>query len=417
MRRGALVDSPDFRTLGDMATTSPPHDDPARPGRVYGKARVRRPVEPDEPGHSRGTVSGRARVPAGGGRVPVSPSVRIGGRPPGPPRRIRPRWGRIALVAGALLTVLGLIAGLGGCLYVRKLNDDLARIDPFSAITGDRPTKTVQGSLNILLLGSDSRDPDQPKGDAGPARTDTIIVMHIPAAHDRAYLVSIPRDLYVYVPKSPDGQFGDRRAKINAAYAWGGVPLMVQTVEGYTGLRMDHVVVIDFFGFKDVTDALGGVDMNVEQDITSIHPPYRQFKKGMNHFNGEEALDYVRQRYQFPDGDFARMRHQQEFLTALLDKAVSTGTVTNPVKLNAFLKAATKAITVDQDFSLVDMALQFRGLRSDDLTFLTAPHSGTDMIDGESVVVSDRERAAAMFDAMAKDTMAEWMAANPKPTR
>src|SRR5690606_911223 len=298
-----------------MATSSPRHDDSARPRRVYGKASVRRSPRPDEPGHIRSAAAGRARVPSGGGTVHVSRSVNNGG---GPPRRIRPRWGRIALVAGALLTVLGLIVGVGGCLYVRKLNDDLARIDPFSAITGDRPTKTVEGSLNILLLGSDSRNPDQPEGDNGAARTDTIIVLHIPSRQDEAYLVSIPRDLYVHVPRSPDGQFGDRQAKINAAYAWGGVPLMVQTVEGYTGLRMDHVVVIDFFGFKDVTDALGGVEMNVEQDITSIHPPHRQFKKGLNQFTGEEALDYVRQRYQFPDGDFARMRHQQEFLKALL---------------------------------------------------------------------------------------------------
>jgi anionic cell wall polymer biosynthesis LytR-Cps2A-Psr (LCP) family protein len=192
--------------------------------------------------------------------------------------------------------------------------------------------------------------------------------------------------------------------------------LMVQTVEGFTGLRMDHVVVIDFFGFKDVTDALGGVDMNVERDIKSIHAPYRQFKKGMNHFNGEEALDYVRQRYQFPDGDFARMRHQQEFMKALLDKAVSTGTLANPKKLNAFLQAATNAITVDKDFSLVDMALQFRNLRSSNLTFLTSPHRGTDTIGGESVVVSDREKAVAMWDAMANDKMADWVASNAKPT-
>jgi LCP family protein required for cell wall assembly len=269
--------------------------------------------------------------------------------------------------------------------------------------------------MNILLLGSDSRDPDKPKGDAGPARTDSIIVMHIPASHEKAYLVSLPRDLYVSVPEAENGE-GGRRAKINAAYAWGGLPLMVETVEGFTGLRMDHVVIIDFFGFKDVTDALGGVDMNVERDVKSIHTPFRTFKKGPNHFNGEEALDYVRQRYQFPDGDFARMRHQQEFLRALMDKAVSSGTVTNPKKLTEFLGAATKAITVDQNFSLVDMALEFRNLRGDSLTFLTSPYSGTDTINGESVVLSDREKAVALYDAMAQDKMEEWSAAHPKPS-
>jgi LCP family protein required for cell wall assembly len=334
---------------------------------------------------------------------------------PGGGKGVKPRWGRIALVGSGLLLVCVLL--VTGCLYwyAKSLNDDLARTDPFSDITGGRPAKTVDGSLNILMLGSDSRDPEGNTGDNGAARTDTIIVMHIPASHDKAYLVSIPRDMYVNVPKSADGKFGGHKAKINASYAWGGLPLMVQTVEGFTGVRMDHVVVIDFFGFQDVTDALGGVDLYIEQDVKSIHTPYRQFKKGTQHLNGEEALDYVRQRYQFKEGDFARVRHQQEFLKALMDKAVSTGTVTNPAKLNAFLKAATKAITVDQDFSLVDMALQFRNLRSDKLTFLTSPYSGTDTINGESVVLSDREKGLALYEAMKTDKMAEWAQANASP--
>jgi len=324
-------------------------------------------------------------------------------------------------VGSGLLLAIALL--VSGCLYwyAKSLNDDLARTDPFSDITGGRPVKTVDGALNILMLGSDSRDPDGSKGDNGAARTDTIILMHIPASHDKAYLVSIPRDMYVNVPKTADGQFGGRKAKINAAYAWGGASLMVQTVEGFTGVRIDHVVIIDFFGFKDVTDALGGVDLYIEQDIKSIHTPFRQFKKGTQHLNGEEALDYVRQRYQFKDGDFARVRHQQEFLKALMDKAASTGTLTNPPKLNNFLKAATKAMTVDQSFSLVDMALQFRNLRSDNLAFLTSPYSGTDTINGESVVLSDRERGLALYEAMKSDKMAEWVQANasptPKPTR
>ena len=133
---------------------------------------------------------------------------------------------------------------------------------------------------------------------------------------------------------------------------------------------------IDFGGFKEVTDALGGVDLKVERTITSIHKPYRTFTKGTNHMNGAEALDWIRQRKQFPDGDFARMRHQQEFLKALMDKAASTGTLTNPKKLNEFLKSVTAAVTVDQDFSLTDMALQFRNLRGENLTFLTSPQLG-----------------------------------------
>jgi LCP family protein required for cell wall assembly len=269
---------------------------------------------------------------------------------------------------------------------------------------------------NILLVGTDFADPDSVADDPATARTDTIILMHIPSSQDRAYLVSIPRDLWVPVPqKATDTQCGSRRAKVNAAYAWGDLPLLVKTVECVSSVRIDHVVTIDFGGFKQVVDALGGIDMPIERDITSIHEPFRKFTKGTMHLNGVEALDYVRQRKQFPDGDFARMRHQQQLLKVLLDKAASGETLTNPVKFNSFVNAMTKAVKVDQDFSLLDMALQFRGLRSDDLAFLTSPFSGTDDIGGQSVVVSDRPRAIALYNAIAADKMAEWAGANLPP--
>jgi LCP family protein required for cell wall assembly len=235
------------------------------------------------------------------------------------------------------------------------------------------------------------------------------MMLHVPADHTKAYLVSIPRDLWVHVPESKDGQHGNTNAKINAAYAWGGAPLIVQTVEEYTGVRMDHVVLIDFAGFVKVTDALGGVDMNVDQTIKSIFKPYRVFNKGPNHFNGTEALDYVRQRYQFADGDFARQRHQQQFLKALLDKAANLGTLTNLSSFKDFVSSAAAALTVDKDFSLFDLGWQFRNLRSSDLAFLVSPNKGSDTVDGESVVVSDKPKALALYDAVAKDTVAAWI--------
>jgi anionic cell wall polymer biosynthesis LytR-Cps2A-Psr (LCP) family protein len=179
-----------------------------------------------------------------------------------------------------------------------------------------------------------------------------------------------------------------------------------------TGVRVDHVLEIDFGGFKEVTDALGGVDLYVDRSITSIHKPYRHFTKGMNHMDGEEALDWVRQRKQFPTGDFARMQHQQQFLKALLDKAASSGTLANPAKLNAFLKATARAVTVDNGFSLVDMAVQFRNLRSGNLHFLTNPSTGSQVIGGQSVVIADRDRALSLYQAMGRDTMANWVSGN-----
>jgi LCP family protein required for cell wall assembly len=337
--------------------------------------------------------------------------------PGGPYRRgPRPRWGRIALVAVAAVVVLALLSAVGMWIYASKLNDDLARTDAFSQVTAGRPAKNVDGAFNILIAGSDSRDPDAPVDRASKWRADTIIVMHVPASHDKAYLVSVPRDLYVPIPESAGADCDTgQRAKINAAFAFGGLPLAVRTVECFTDVRIDHVVAIDFAGFKQVTDALGGVDLTVEREITSIHKPYRKFKKGVNHMNGAEALDWIRQRKQFPTGDFARMRHQQEFLRALMDKAASSGTLTNPAKLTGFLKATTKAVTVDKDFSLIDMALQFRKLRGEDLQFFVSPNRGSDTINGESVVVSDRENAIAMYRAMATDKMADWARTNASP--
>jgi LCP family protein required for cell wall assembly len=410
--------------------TAPASDSGDAPERFSGRASV-----PGAGGSGAGAIRGTASVRDGGGRESAGwngPSgsggvygggAGGGGGPGGRPALVgkakrRPRWGRIALVSVVVLLVVGVVAAVGGYFYLRSIDDRIDRIDPFSTLTGGRPPKTVDGALNILMLGSDSRDPDAPVNQASAARTDTIVLMHIPANHAKAYLISFPRDLYVFVPTSADGQNGNRMAKINAAFAWGGIPLMVQTIEGYTGVRIDHVAIIDFGGFKEVVDALGGVDMKIEQTITSIHKPHRTFKKGVNHLTGAEALDYVRQRYQFTDGDFARIRHQQQFLKAIMDKAVSTGTLANPPKLNAFLTSVANALTVDKDLSIVDMAIQFRNLRSDSLVFLTSPNLGSAQRDGESVVLGDKDKALGLYDAVAKDTVEQWLATvspSPKP--
>jgi LCP family protein required for cell wall assembly len=380
-----------------------PPSDPGPTGRAsVGRASVGRA--------SVGAGSGRASV---GGSQPGGPNG-PGGRPPtGTPYRgkRRPRWGRIALVGLLALALVGLLGGFGAYLYASHLDSQVNRTDPFSQITGGRPPKVSQGAMNIMLFGSDSRNPDN-KNNADQSRSDTLILMHIQADHKHAYLISIPRDTYVAIP-------GHGHDKINSAFAYGGLPLAIQTVEGFTGVRIDHVALIDFAGFKDVVDALGGVDMTVDQTIKSIHPPYRTFTKGPHHFNGAEALDYIRQRYQYSDGDITRAKHQQQFLKAVMDKAVSSGTLANPAKLNSFLQAVTKALTVDKDFSLTDMAWEFHGLHSSDLTFMTSPFSGFADRDGQSVVLADHDKASALFDAVAKDQVAQYVAGqqgSPSPS-
>ncbi len=393
---------------------------PRTSGRGSASATVRIPARGsarpgyDEPRYGQGP-GGRGP----GGRGPGGRGPGGGGGEYGGGRKIRPRWGRIFGVILVVGLVLTLAAALGAWAYVGSLNDDMKRTDAFSGLTGNRPPVKADGAMNILLLGSDSRDQKAKDSGAGQWRTDTIVLLHVPASHDKAYLISMPRDLWVEVPESPDGQHGGAMAKLNAAYAWGGPPLMVQTVENFTGVHIDHVAIVDFWGFKRVVSAVHGVKLCPEMppgqtSFKSIHPPYRTFKKGCQTMGGDAALDYIRQRKQFPTGDFARMKHQQEFLKALMDKATSEGVFTSPSTMDAFLRAVTKAVTVDKDFSLMDMAIQFRSLRSKDLTFMTSPHQGTGMIDGQSVVVSDKEKASSLYQAVIDDRVADWLKKNPQ---
>jgi LCP family protein required for cell wall assembly len=352
-------------------------------------------------------------VPTTTTRPPARPGGNVYER-----RTARPRWGRIALVMVAFLALIGLFVAGYGLYYVNSLDNKVKRTDPFSEITGGRPAKTVDGALNILILGSDSRDGtafnpndrSSSKASVAGERADTIMLMHVPASQDKAYLISIPRDTYVFVPEYKGN--GGHKAKINAAYAWGGAALTVRAVEGFTGVKIDHVAKIDFNGFQRMTDALGGVTVQVDKTVFDPRSK-RTFKQGPNNLDGKAALDYVRQRYNLPRGDFDRVQRQQIFMRALMQKATDTGTLTNPMRLKSFLDATADTVTVDKDFSLKDMALQFRKLRADDLAFITTPNLGSANVGGQSVVLSDKAKASALFDAVNNDKVADWLTANP----
>jgi LCP family protein required for cell wall assembly len=329
------------------------------------------------------------------------------GKPPKRRRRAR------TIVLSVLLVLVLLVAGgVGGAVwYVRHIDSSIARIDAFQDVpVASRPEKVIGDATNMLLLGSDSRDPDSTAG----SRSDTIILVHIPQDRQSAQLISIPRDTWVHIPLAKNGRDGNQDAKINAAYALGGIPLTVQTVESFTGVRIDHVVVIDFAGFKEIVDALGGVDIKVEENFRSIHPPYRQFVKGTQHMDGATALDYARQRKQFADGDFARIRHQQQVITAILDKAASGGLLSSPTQLNGFLQATANAVSVDQTLSIVGMANDLQHLRAGNLTFLTIPTKGTGTVGTQSVVFASPDEDKALFDAVRRDAVAEILAAGKK---
>jgi LCP family protein required for cell wall assembly len=327
------------------------------------------------------------------------------------PRR---RRGRIVLIVLGVLALLAAGGVVAGGLYVRSVDGDISRIEAFDEVPQEaRPAKEkVAGdAMNFLMLGSDTRDPNS----TGGSRSDTIIVLHVPKDRSGAQLVSIPRDTWVHIPRSKNGQHGNTDAKINAAFAWGGAPLMVQTVEDYTKVRIDHVVMVDFAGFKEIVDALGGVEVDVEQSFTSKHSlntnNIRHFEKGPQTMDGATALDYARERYAFKDGDFARIRHQQQVIKAILSKASSGGILTNPARLNSFLRATADSVAVDDTLKLVSMASDLRHLRGENLTFYTSPTSGTGMKGSQSVVLPDRAKAKVFFDAIRRDD-AKAIAAN-----
>jgi LCP family protein required for cell wall assembly len=341
------------------------------------------------------------------------PGVRLTEGEPGQAKP-RKRGRRLVYVLSILTGVTLLLCGgvIGGVwLYAGSVENKVKRDDSFKGLTEElRPSKAATAAMNILLLGSDSRaQRDEPE--SGPdARSDTIIVVHIPAGRDSAQLISVPRDTWVPIP-------GKGNNKINAGTALGGTPLMVQTVEAFTKVRIDHVVMIDFFGFKDVVDALGGIDIQVESDFTSLHQPKRKFTKGLMHMDGEVALDYSRQRKQFKDGDFSRIEHQQQVIKAVLDKAASKGLLTDLPKLNSFMKATASSLTADRDFSLIDLALELRSMRSPNLTFITSPSKGTGMVGDQSVVFTDQVKAPELFAAVNSDQVGAWLSANPAYAR
>jgi len=169
---------------------------------------------------------------------------------------------------------------------------------------------------------------------------------------------------------------------------------------------------INFAGFKKMTDAVGGVDVVVNQTVTDPET-HATFQKGVNHLNGDAALLYVRQRHGLPGGDFDRVKRQQQFMRALLVTATAKGTLANPNKLSALLDATADAIVVDKDLSMGKTAVAFRGLKAGDLSFITTPNRGASRVDGSSVVLIDKEKAKALFDAMNSDTVDQWLKTNP----
>jgi anionic cell wall polymer biosynthesis LytR-Cps2A-Psr (LCP) family protein len=313
------------------------------------------------------------------------------------PRRRRRRWPRVVL--GSFAGLLVLLLAAGGWLYWRtdQALDAIPRIPNAlpSLPENEQPPRAEGDALVFLLVGLDADDTAASGGnwEAGAARSDTMMLLQISGDRETASLVSLPRDTWVRVPGHGD-------AKLNAAYSWGGPALMVETVQDLTEIRVDHVALMDWTGFRALTDAVGGVDLAGQ------------------HMNGEQALGYVRERTSLPGGDFDRTRRQQAFLRALMRQTLSAGTLTNPSRLTGLLDTVDDAISVDDQLGngeLRGLAWDLGGMGASGVHFMNAPVAGTDYVEGQSIVRLDEAAAEPLWAAMREDRMAAFLDSDRAP--
>jgi polyisoprenyl-teichoic acid--peptidoglycan teichoic acid transferase len=389
-----------------------------------GRARVGGP----SPASGGGSAPTRGRDgPSDTGRGSTGPAATA------PRRRRSPLWAKLMVGVGAVVMVLGLgaialvqfgVHQIGHSLTQENLLGNAAA--PANPVTG----KSIDGAINILLVGSDQR-PTQTLG----GNSDTIIIAHIPASHDRMYLVSIPRDLGVRIPAFPKSHFPGGSYKINATYAFGsrdgqgdtgGFQLLAQTIKDNFGITFNGGGIVNFSGFTDILKKLGGVTMYVDETTVSIHDgvdiktgkpthPYRinpntgvpycsgpytfqsnplkcalpgtrpnVYPKGVDHLTPREALDFVRARDGLVGTDYARQRHQQQFIKALLKEAYSQG-LNDPLRLNSFISSIGKALVIDRgSASLEDWIFTLKGITPDSLIAIKTNDGQTVSYDGSA---------------------------------
>ncbi|ALV51481.1 LCP family protein [Streptomyces althioticus] len=320
----------------------------------------------------------------GGAGRPLGPGSGSSPSGRGAVRRRRRRW-----VWGVSLGVSLALAGAaaaGWAVYMKlegNITPDEAAAAELARFEKDRPTALVKDALNILLIGSDSRAGAENRRygrDPGTERSDTVILLHLSAGRRSATAVSIPRDLMVDVPdcRRPDGsRSAPMFTQFNAAFEVGGSACTIRTVEKLTDIRVDHHVVVDFEGFKDMVDAVDGVEVCLSRPIDDkdahLHLP-----AGRVTLDGEQALGYVRARKSLGDGsDTGRIERQQRFLGALVNKVRSNEILLNPVKLYPVLDAATSSLTTDPELAslrgLYELVRGLRDIPTEGVQFLTVP--------------------------------------------
>lgn len=310
-------------------------------------ARRSTPTGPGRPGSTHGSVASDAHRSS---RAPGDDSLTPPIAPTPAPRRRRRRGRRVALVLVVLL-LLVIAWPVGLAVWA---NGKIQHVDALSG-AANTPGETY------LLTGSDSREDGAIEDTTTVgARTDTILLLHVPESGPPA-LISLPRDTYVDIP-------GFESGKLNAAFSWGGAPLLVQTVEQLTGLTVDHYVEIGFAGVEGVVDAVGGVELCLDDSALTF--PVADTNSGLfwdapgcKTTDGVTALAFARMRYSDPTGDIGRGQRQRQLISAVTTSVATPGTLLNPFRQVDLVDAGTAALTTSEGTNIVDvakLALAFR---------------------------------------------------------
>lgn len=293
-----------------------------------------------------------------------------------------PRAIRIFTILSISIVAISAIswAGLG------RITAAIPKIDAFAGLN-DRPKKE-SSAVNYLVVGSDTRE-GLSRAEikrlkvggtevAAGKRSDTMLLVHISKKRDKAAIISIPRDSYARIPEHENSQgklIPAAYSKINSAYNWGGAPLLIQTFEEMSGLRIDHYVEVNFVGFVRMVDALGGVEICTKRDIDDPKS-HLVLPAGRHILDGVDSLKYVRTRQFDGLGDLGRMKRQQEFAGAMLRKATSAGVLLNPVKMLDFVNSALDSVVTDEGLNqgdLLTLGKQLRNLSASSVRTLTIP--------------------------------------------
>ncbi|MFJ5178832.1 LCP family protein [Streptomyces griseoviridis] len=340
---------------------------------------------------------------------PTGPRRGAKGRRRGPRGRHHTAMVVMAWTAAGIV----LLGGTGAGYVYFKLNGNIKSVDINQLLGTDRPKKVDNGSENILVLGSDSRSGANKRlgggADDGSARSDTAMIVHVYKGHQKATVVSVPRDTLVDRPACTDTRGAEHDAAsgvmFNSAYSTGGATCAVKTVESLTGIRMDHYLEVDFNGFQKLVDELGGVDVTTTKAIKDPES-HLDLAAGTHRLDGQQALGLVRTRHAVGDGsDLGRIQLQQAFVKALVDQVKSIGVLTDPKKLYDLADTATKTVTADSDLgsvnSLVTFAEGLKGISSRHLTMVTMPVR-YDPADANRVLVEEA-KARQMWTALEND--------------